>query len=75
MKKVSLMTLVIAYAVLGYLNTYAACEDNSISKLTASTGVCQLSGSCLNDKSGGSDDDDDDTTDDDDRKPANSLSF
>ncbi len=75
MKKISLMTMVIAYTTLGYLNTYAACDGNFVSKPSMSTGVYQLPDGCLSDKSGGNDDDDDDTTDDDNRKPANSLSF
>jgi hypothetical protein len=74
MKKISLMTMVIAYTTLGYLNTYAACDGNFVSKPSMSTGVYQLPGAYLGDKSGSSgDDDDDDTTDDDNRKPANSF--
>lgn len=68
--------MVIVYATLGCFDTYAACKDNSVSKLPVLTGLCQPAHECLNDKSGGgSDEDDDDTTDDDNRKPANSLSF
>jgi hypothetical protein len=77
MKKISLMTMVIAYTTFGYLNTYAVCDGNFVNKPSMSTGVYQLPGGYLSGKSGddGGDDDDDDTTDDDNRKPASSLSF